>query len=826
MGVVYLAEDTKLQRTVALKFLSSDEVGELDRERFLREARAAATIQHPNVCPIHAVEEEDGRLFFAMAYIKGRTIRQMLESGPLPLDRAVELALQIAAGLTAAHQQGVVHRDIKSGNVIVDEHGNAIILDFGLATHASAERITRSGKRVGTPAYMSPEQIQSEQVDHRSDLWSLGVLLFEMLTGRLPFREDGSFSVLFAIVKDTPPKVREIRADVPKDLDETVAKALAKDPKDRWQNAGQMAAALRRMRSSLPDLDATVVVTSPVIPRRRSRIWVAMATVAVALAVAGIVWRQYAPKSTLPTQKHLLVLPFTAIGNDAELQLLADGLTETVTGQLSQVEQFQGEFAVVPSSEIRGRKIATAEQARRIHGANLVISGSAQRAGKRIQLTLNLIDTASLRQVGVRTVDANSDQPNALREAATSTALRLLEFRLSRPAATAVLKEGTSVTDAQNDYLKGRGYLARMDVAGNISQAIKFLELAVRKDPNYAMAYAALAEAYRLEGEVTGNSSLAAKALASAEKAVQLDPGMVALRVKWGELLLKNGRHEEGLAELRRAQSRDPRNADVSIALGNFYAGAGKFQDAEAAYKEAIARRPINWYSHVLLGLLQNARGRFAEARAAFEQALKLTPDNEMVLLNLASVEMRQGHYAASSKLLQHSLRFSQSPRTYGGLGLAFYFQHKFDESAASYESAIEIDPNRYAIWGNLGTVYRRIPGSEGKAEVAFRKAIELGEKELAARPDDHRVRANLAEYWAKLSQPAKVEALLNAIPAFARRPYMGRIALAYELVGQRAKAIQTIRTLLADPSELAPIKDDPEFERLWADPTFQAAIR
>lgn len=826
MGVVYLAEDTKLQRTVALKFLSADEVGEEERERFLLEARAAATIQHPNVCPIHAVEEEDGRLFFAMAYIKGRTIRQLLELGPLPIDRAVELATQIAAGLTAAHQQGVVHRDIKSGNVIVDEHGNAIILDFGLATRTSAARITRSGKRLGTPAYMSPEQIQSQDIDHRTDLWSLGVLLFEMLTGRLPFREDGSYNVLFSIVQNVAPKLREILPEAPNDLEDIVARALARNPKDRWQNAGQIAAALRRLRSSLPDLDATVVMAPPPAPPRRKRLWIGLAAGVVLLIASLLAWKLHTPQSALPARKHLAVLPFTVIGKEPDLQVLTDGLVETVTSQLSQVEQFQSEFDVVPSSEMRSRKIENAEQARRIHGANLVISGSAQRDANRIQLTLNLIDGATLRQIGARTVEAPAGETKALREATISAALRLLEVRLSRPVADSVRDEGVANVNAQEDYLRGRGFLARMDVSGNIVRAMQSLESAVAKDPNYALAHSALGEAYWHRANATQDPALASKALASAEKAVMLRPSLSVLRVKWGELLLKSGRKQEGLDQLQQAQTADPRNADVSIALGDHFTSAADFSQAESAFREAVRRRPIHWYAHLKLGLFLSGRGRFAEARSAYEQALKLTPDNGMVLRNLASLDMRQGRYATAAEFLQRSLRYDASARDFGGLGLALYFQGKYQQAASAIESAIDLDADRYAFWGNLGTVYRRMPGSESRAEVAFRKAIELGEKALAMNPADNRVKANLAEYWAKLHDQRRSLALIDGIPVSARRPYMGRIALAYELLGQRAKAIETIRSLMADRTELGEIRDDPDFLGLWNDPAFQEMIR
>ncbi|MBL8174816.1 MAG: protein kinase [Bryobacterales bacterium] len=826
MGVVYLAEDLKLRRTVALKFLAADEVTAEDRERFLREARAAATIQHPNVCPIHAVEEEDGRLFFAMAYIKGQTIRQMLEHGPMAVERAVELAQQIAAGLAAAHQQGVVHRDIKSGNVMVDEHGNAIILDFGLAMHGSGERITRAGSRVGTPAYMSPEQIQGQAVDHRTDLWSLGVLLFEMLTGRLPFEESGSFGVLFSIVQNEPGKLGELRADVPGAVQEIVATALRKNPQHRWQSAGQMAGALRRTRASLPDLDATVVVPPEVFPVRRKRLWIAVGAAMLVLGAAGAWWKLRPPAVELPAQKHLAVLPFSVIGKDEELQALADGLVETVTAQLSQVEQFQREFAVVPASEIRSRKVSSAEEARRIHGANLVVSGSCQRLAKKLQLTVSLIDAAALRVVGARTVSVDAGRLLELRDATANAVLRLLDLRLSQPAASAVFRQGETTSDAHNDYLLGRGYLARKDVPGNVDRAAANLERAVQKDPNSAIALAHLAEAYGLQGIGMRDPEIVAKALRTAERAVQVDPGLAQARVKYGELLLNNGAAEKGVAELRKAQQLEPQKADAALALAFYHARTGDFLTAEEEYKKAIRQRPIDWYGHFMLGYFYSGRGRYAEARQAYEAALKLTPENGMVLTNVASLEMRMGNFGAARGVLERQLRSQPGALVYMGLGLAYYFEHQYAKAAAAYESAIDLRPGDYRTWGNLGLVYLQQAGSEGKAEAAFRKAIELAEEELRVNPESHRIRAAMGQYWAALGNRKKALDLVAAIPEPARRPYMGLLAVMYERLGMRKEAIEVVQRNLADRSELVTLRADPELEKLWADPKFQEIVR
>lgn len=831
MGVVYKAEDTQLERVVALKFLAINAISEGERQRFLREARAAAQVHHPNICPIHAIGEHHGKLFFAMAFLEGQTVRNLTLRSPLPVTEAVDIAIQVASGLDAAHQHGIVHRDIKSSNIIVDRHGNACILDFGVAIRSGSERITKTGRAVGTPAYMSPEQAQGHAVDQRSDIWSLGVVLFEMLTGQLPFHAEGDLSTMYSIVNDRAPRISELRPQIPAELETVVEKALAKDPAQRWSSAGQLAAALRRIREATPD-DATHTIASgrgvSLAGRRirmRWRQWFSFALLLIAIAAIAVFLAPKLRRTALPEQKEVAVLPLEVIGSDETTRILADGLVETLTSKLSQLEQFQEKVMVVPASEVRSRKITSAEAARRIYGATLVVTGSAQRWGDRIQFTLNLVDARTLRQIAARTRDFDASNPIALRDGAVNDAVRLLDLRLSPAASSAVSSGETSQGSAYAAYLKGRGYLARYDVAGNIDRALSSLQVAVEQDPHYATAYAALGEAYWLKARLSNDKRWADQAIAMASRAIHLDSKLVIGHVKLGEIYAESGRYDDAIREEKIALSIAPGSAEAYAALGQAYEGASRYREAELSYLDAVTRRPTDWYAQLLLGFFYYQRGKYPQAREAYKEALKLTPENEIVNRNLATVDMREGRYADATERLLKTLKYDQSARAYSALGLSFYYQGRFEEAVSAHEAAIDQDSANYIFWGNLGSAYRWVPEGQAKARAALRKAVELGRNVLEITPGEYRVHANLAEYWAKLNDPQKAISEIDQIPLSARQPFMARIALAYELTGNHRQAIETVLLSANNATALNDIKDDPDLKRVWNDPGLQAAI-
>ena len=839
MGVVYKAHDTTLDRIVALKFLPAESLADSDRERFLAEAQAAARVHHPNICPIYEISEHQGQLFFAMAFVDGKTVSQLVKDGPLPFETALEITMQVASGLEAAHRQGVVHRDIKSANIAVDQDGHAWILDFGVALRQDTDRLTAPGGTVGTPAYMSPEQAQGLDVDHRTDIWSLAVVLFEMLTGQLPFHRNSQYSVLHAIVTGDVPPILSLRPGLPHRIEQFLCKAMAKDPAERWQSAAEMAAELRQLRSIMGEGTRTITgyvaytgptqtptqATAP--PKRthsiRKRMLAAtLLLFALAAIYAGFVWLRR-PES-LPDEKRIAVLPFSVVGNDAAVQTLADGLVETLTSKLTQIEAFQGKLMVVPASEIRSRNISSTAAARRIYGANLAITGSAQRWSDRIQFTLNLVDTATTRQLASRTFEFDAAKPIALRDGAVNGAVRLLALNLSSETSTSLAAGETFTPGAYAQYLEGVGYLARYDQSGNIDRAIESLTRATHLDSKYALAFAALGQAHWRRAKLESNAIDAQLALDSIQKAIRLDPRSVDARVKLGEMYSESGRPKEAAEEARNALRIAPENAEAYRILGQVYSAEHQYDQAEAAYREAVRRKPADWYGQFQMGLFYFERDRDADARTAWDAARKLTPDNEIVYRNLANLDMRQGNFKQASDMISKAIQFEPSPRTYSTLAVALYYQLRYGEAAAALKAALDLDPNRYSLWGNLGTVYRHLPGSEALARAAFEKAITLASKTLAVMKTDYNTHANLAEYWAKLGNRRNALAEIDRIEQAERGPFMDRIVLAYELSGERSKAIAAVKSLSPGDTLLTYIKSDPDLESLRQDPAFGPA--
>ena len=844
MGEVYLAEDTRLQRRVALKFLPGESFTEVEKQRFFHEARAAAQIRHPNICSVHDFEEAEGRLFLAMDYLEGETLAQRITRGALPVAEAVGIAIQVAQGLEKAHSLGIVHRDIKSRNVIVDAEGHASILDFGLALLPGAERLTAAGHTPGTPAYMSPEQYQGATVDARTDIWSLGVMLFEMLTGVLPFRREAAAATAHAILHDPPPTLTKLNPEVAPSLASVLEKALAKDPESRWGSARAFADALRPWANSSSALAVdhaatqtmTLVAEGRAAAARPLRRWGLLAIPAI-FALIGVYAFRHAPlrsnaspSSSLPAaaQSRLVaVLPFAVLGSAPSTAEIADGVVEVLTAALSDFERFEGRIAAIPSSEIRRRAITSPAEARRIYAADLVIAGTAQPHGGRIQFNLELIDPRGPRQLQARVFEYDPTQAATGRQRALAELASLLNVTPDTIRKTATVGGEAASPDAFGAYLKGRGLLARYDVPANLDQAIRELARSVELDPKFPLAQVALGEAYWRKSRASGDADLARRAIVHGEQAVRLDPQLPIARTSLAAIYTTSGRENDALQELKRAEEIAPRSAEVKRELARVYSQLGRMNEAEAGYREAIAARPTDWYGYLLLGLhyYQNLE-RYEDAVKAFEQARQLTPDNELVYRNLGVALLLQGQYDQAAAELRKSLQIKVNPQTYSSLASALYLQHRYAEAVSAIDTALDLDPQRYVYWGNLGNYSQWHRGSEGRSAIAFRKAIELGEKFLAVSPHDYDVLANLAHYHARLGDKQRALSYLARIPEQARKGRINRIAIVYELTGQRAEAIPMLVATLRNPVSWRLIQDDPDLAGLWQDPRLQQALR
>ncbi|MDZ4798550.1 MAG: tetratricopeptide repeat protein, partial [Bryobacteraceae bacterium] len=479
----------------------------------------------------------------------------------------------------------------------------------------------------------------------------------------------------------------------------------------------------------------------------------------------------------------------------------------------------------VPSREIRRREIASPEEARRVYGVDFVLAGTAEENGSGVRFRIRLIDSAEARETGAATFDYQPSNPAAGRQRATAEAAKLLHLEVAAAADKAGAEPGAS--DAFAAYLEARGFMARFEVpgSGNLDKAIAAYERATERDPKFALAWAGLGEAWWRRSRAGGGKEAADKARSSAERGVQLGPNLAMTHAILGAVYSTAGKQEEATAELRKALRISPENADAARELARLLARAGRRKDAEASYLASIRSRPTDWYGYLLLGLFYYSGEQYQEAEAALKRAIKLAPANEIALRDLGGIYMVQGRYPEALEALQRSLKNHQASRTYMSLATTYFYMHRFREASTAGETAVDLDPSRHDHWGNLGIFYKWTPGSESRSEAALRKAVELAEKRLLGTPGDSSVYADLAEYRARLGDKAGSMAAIEKIPQAARQGVASRLAIAYELCGNRTQAVEFLRSTVKNAATLSLIRDDPDLAGLWADARFQQAI-
>jgi serine/threonine-protein kinase len=835
MGVVYKAFDVNLNRPVALKFLIPEISAGSEKARFLREAQAASTLDHPNIGTIFSIEADADRPFIVMAYYEGETLQQRLGRGSLITAQAVDVTIQIARGLAHAHARGIIHRDIKPSNIILTPEHVVKIVDFGLAKMDDGADLTKTGVVMGTSGYMSPEQATGTVVDARTDIWSLGVVLYAMLTAGLPFRGKTRDSKLYNIVHEPPIPI----TGAPADLEHAIFKCLAKDPSGRYQRAVELLADLEALDCA-PAGAATVPVIrqDPDRPEGRSpshesiqvertrsnrsrRLGFAAAAGLGLLMAAGIllispIRRELGIGDGGAVSKHIAVLPFRNVGEDPENQALCDGLLETITSRLSDLETKKGSLWVVPSNEVRQRKVADADAARREFGVTLAVTGSVQRSRTGVRLTIALIETGNPRQRGSAVLDEPSGDLLALQDAAVSRLAALMDVESPRRSD----KNAAVAPAVYESYLKGLGYVQRYDKAGNLDRAIQSFEDAIGANPRFALAYSGLAEAYRRRYETTRDAQDIPKATDACNRAIALDSQLAPVYITLGRIHAASGQPELALAEFQHALSLEPRSADGLQGMARAYESLGRVHEAEDLLKRAAALQPDYWESFNRLGSFYYAQGRYPEAILQFRRVIELTPDNIAGYSNLSTTYRKMGRLSEAQTLLESAIKLGPNYAVYSNLGVLYLDGHRYTDALAMIEKALQLNDKDYRLWGNLALAYA-FSGSAAKSREAFARAAALAEQALKLQPQDAILNANLSKYYGWLGR--RNDALLRLNAALARAPddqqVFERAAETYLQLGMREQAVEAVNRAFEHGYTTNQLRQDPELEPIMNEP-------
>jgi tetratricopeptide (TPR) repeat protein len=836
MGIVYRAHDMQLDRDVALKVLPAGTLNDGSaRARFRKEALALARLNHPNIATVHEFGTQDGVDFLVTEYIAGKTLDSKLLGASLSQLEVVNLGVQLAQGLEAAHEQGIVHSDLKPANLRLTPTGMLKILDFGLAKLSRplddatvSQTLTLEQPFSGTIPYMSPEQVRGQQVDNRSDLWAAGAVLYEMATGQRPFPERHLPRLIDDILHRPVKPPTRVHAGITVGLESIILKALDKDPDRRYQSARELRVDLNRLQPPTSGAGTifAVAVRSPLNAKRTGTAVVAVVAFAILLAFGIWKWRNRI-QAVSHAPRILAVLPFKALGGDDATAALGAGMTETLIAKLAQFGN-RDSLQLVSTREIEAQGITSAEQARREFGVDLVLEGSLQQAGSQLRINYSVVDAKTHRQLDGRSITANGDDVFALEDQVVNEALNILSVEMPPAKQRELQNRPETKPESYQHYLRALGYLQEYHKPENIQSAIAEFGLALQIDPNYSRAYAGTGEAYWL-GFVESNrtNDWITKAADNCRKALAIAPNLAEGHSCLGDVYNGQGEHGKAVDEFKQAVALDSSRDDALRGLADAYEKLGDVSAAEAAYKQAIALRPQYWAGYNSLGAFYFRQSRYPDAVNMFQRVIDLTPENFRGYSNLGAVLLTQGENSKAIHILDRSIEIRPTLEAYSNLGGAYFALRQFSDAAHAYEQGLKLDDRDSLIWGNMGDALYWTPGRRHEAESAYRKAISIASSKLQVNPRDATLLAFVATYHAMLedrnSATTFVQHALELAPKDAEVSF--RAALVYNHFGDTATTLSFLEKAIAAGYPAAAIRDTPDFDPLRDNPRVQALL-
>jgi TolB-like protein/tetratricopeptide (TPR) repeat protein/tRNA A-37 threonylcarbamoyl transferase component Bud32 len=851
MGVVWKALDTRLGRHVALKMLPAELAEDEARlRRFEREAKTVASLNHPNIVTLYSVEEDDGTPFITMELVEGKTLSEEIPRDGMTLERYFELAIPLTDALCAAHERGIIHRDLKPANIMVNREGRLKVLDFGLAKlreepgakedeeasdphelpTASKVLLTRPDQVVGTVPYMSPEQIHGDELDARTDLFSLGVLLHEMATGMRPFIGRSSAELISSILRDSPPPVTDLKVDFPNHVGRIVSRCLEKDPERRYQTA-------KGLRNELENLRQEVSVSKlsrRVMARRPARSWIpvsilaavaVVAVLAISLWPGGLRWPGTGGGQPLAAQDAVAVLPLVNLTGDPEQDYLSEGISAALITQLSEVSGVR----VVGRSAAwsRNGRIPPLRELARQLGVGVVVEGELQREEDRVRIDVKLTEPESGVVLWSEGFQAEAGELFPLQREIAHQLASVLSIPLSAKERQRLARDPTRSMKAYEFFLRGHRHMDGPGEAEGVATATEMFRQALRLDPEFALAHAGLSEALWIGYSIDGSREKLDGAESAARRALEIDPELPAAEVALARIFRSTGRYTASIDELRNVLANHPKPDEAQRELAWSYQRVGDLAEAEKCLRAAAALGSADWFNWNALGAFLSELGRFGEAREAFEKASVLAPGHVgMPDENLAAIDVQQGRFDEAIEAYERLPRPLRSARVASNIGTAYYFSSrpdKWTKAEEYYDLAVRLSPRSPVIRRNLADLYLD-QDRKDEALHHYREALRLVEERRKDDPRNQTLRLEHAIYAAKAE---KCEAaVVLALELSAELPQTAvnahQLAGVFALCGRSEEALVQLRHAIDRGFSMEIIRQESEFRELRDDPVFR----
>ena len=847
MSVVYKAVDNRLGRTVALKFLSPDPTRDpIAKERFIREARTVSALDHPNICTIYEVDEiEGGQLCLAMAYYEGKTLRELLREGPVPLSVAVDIARQTARGLARAHEAGIIHRDIKPDNVLITHRGEVKILDFGIAKAIDAPSLTRVGISVGTPMYMSPEQVAGDPTDQRADIWSLGVVLYEMIRSRR--RSSGASD------SEKEGRLDPASSELSIAFDRVIAKCLKVNAEERFRDAGELSAALDGLG------------LAPGGPASPTRKWLpySLLAAAVLLVCLFFAYRSFqvgrsakeeavqSPSASVQQaaaseKTRIAVLPFENLGR-AEDTYFADGITEEITSRLAAIPKL-GVISRTSASQYKDLDRSMQQIGKDLNVA-YVLEGTVRwehspEGSSRVLVTPQLIRVADDTHLWSAKYEREMEEVFKVQSEIAAKIIEQLNLKLVQPEWQAIHARSTNNMGAYHAYLRGLAHLEGLLPVSEESgrAAIARFEEAVRLDPAFALAYARLSRAqsalYHAQFDLSEESLR--KARSNAEKALELQPDLSEGHVALGYYHYWGYRdYDAALRELSIAAEVQPNNNEITEAIGYIKRRQGLFEEAVEHLENAFVLDPRNPFLARAIGITLMYLRRYEDADKYYDLSMSLDPSRTSIYLSSSLNRLLwKGSAREAREILAKANPGAQDNDT---IMLAWYHQELLEgrpaqalQRLAQVQKEGDLDQNEMAPKDLLAAEAYALLGDQERATSLYKSAAKALEKQVQDHPDDARARSALALALAGFGreeeaiQQARLATELSREDAYVKIYRLRDLAHVYAKLGEEEAALEQLEHLLSIPSLISPqlLKIDPRWKSLRRHPRFETLIR